>query len=99
VEREKGINTHSLLYYPSPFRAQFAAHHTTTEEAISNLNETVGAAAEASTLTTFCFCELAVSKTIFTSHFYVKCGVDNIILFLMEGQINTTAPTSVKVKI
>jgi len=72
VGGENGINTHSLLYHPSPFRAQFAAHHTTAEEAISNLNETLDTAAEAATLTTLCSCELAASKTVFTSHFYVS---------------------------
>jgi len=72
VGGEKGINTHSLLYHPSPFRAQFAAHHTTTEEAISNLNETLDAAAEAATLTMLRSCELAARETVFTSHFYVS---------------------------
>jgi len=69
VGGENGINTHSLLYHTSPFRAQFAAHHTSAEEAISNLNET---AVEAATLTTLCSCELVASKTVFTSHFYVS---------------------------
>jgi len=62
VGGEKGINTHSLLYHPSPFRAQFAAHHTTAEEAISNLNETLDAAAEAATLTTLCSANLLPAR-------------------------------------